>query len=737
MKSRQPLADEFDIHSYENFLAEHDPQTRDKRGVYYTPQPIVGYMVRCVEMILERDFAMALGLADERASILDPAVGTGAFTQGIVEHLWQSHYSASPESWPNFVRENLLPRFFGFELLKTPCAIARRNLALLLAKTGCGSQLKKAIKIQTANSLEAQFDAPIMVVIGNPPYEESSVNKGEWITDLLHGKDQSNGAKTADYYSVDGQPLGERNAKALLNDYVKFIRFAQRRIEQIGHGVVAFITDHNYLTAPVLRGMRHALLSFFDDIYILDLHGNKRSREQAPDGSPDANVFDIMQGVAITFFIKRQGERAAPLAKLHHAELWGGRGDKYDWLDGHDFASTAWETISPAGPGWLFTPVDATNRAEYLAAPSVTELFGLSVNGFKTHRDHFAIAFDKETLANRVRDLCATTYSDEELRQKYDLEDNRDWSLAAARKKLRALPNAPDYPTPALYRPFDDRFCFYGDSLMDFPRREFTNHVFGEILMTRPRPEFAQHVFGRENIGLIVGRQGQAVGDEEWNLVSLSDKVTDTNLFRRGGIQFFPLYLYPTGLEGGERRNNLNPALMREWSARAGLEIGPEDALAYAYALLHSPAYRQRYAEFLKTDYPRLPLSSNPELCIRLYALGRELIDLHLLRALPSALPNYPEAGEDIVEKPRYDGENQRLFINARQYLHPIAQEVWEFRIGGYEVLEKWLKERRGRKLSYAELEYLRRTISALDRTLDLMKKIDAAIDQEGGWPLG
>jgi predicted helicase len=375
--------------------------------------------------------------------------------------------------------------------------------------------------------------------------------------------------------------------------------------------------------------------------------------------------------------------------------------------------------------------------AEYLASPSITELFGLSVNGFKTHRDHFAIAFDKETLANRVRDLCAMTYSDDELKQKYDLEDNRDWSLAAARKKLRALPNAPDYPTPALYRPFDARFCFYGDSLMDFPRREFTNHVFGEILMTRPRPEFAQHVFGRENVGLIVGRQGQAVGDGEWNLVSISDKVTDTNLFRRGGIQFFPLYLYPSGLEGGERRSNLNSALLREWSARAGIEISPEEGLAYAYAILHSPAYRGRFAEFLKTDYPRLPLSSNPELCPRLFALGRELIDLHLLRTRSAALPNYPEVGEDIVEKPRYEWQSGRLFINARQYLEPVSRGAWDFRVGGYEVLDKWLKERKGRKLAYAELEHLRQTIAALDRTLAMMKEIDAAIEQAGGWPVG
>jgi predicted helicase len=343
------------VHFYETFLAAYDPKMREARGVYYTPEPVVSYIVRSVDHILKTDFKLADGLADaskikvrdakgkaigevHKVLVLDPATGTGTFLYGVINHIFES-FKRNQGMWSGYVSEHLLPRLFGFELLMAPYAVAHMKLGLQLAETGYDFQKDERLRVYLTNTLEEAHemsrmplftqwlaeeaneaskikqDAPVMVVLGNPPYSGHSANTGLWIANLLRGHDTMTGKETGNYFEVDGQPLGERNPKWLNDDYVKFMRFAQWRIEQTGYGVLAFITNHGYLDNPTFRGMRQSLMETFDDIYVLNLHGNSKKKERAPDGSKDENVFDIQQGVAICLMVKREGRSRKEAAR--------------------------------------------------------------------------------------------------------------------------------------------------------------------------------------------------------------------------------------------------------------------------------------------------------------------------------------------------------------------------------------------------------------------------------------
>lgn len=349
------------VHFYETFLAEYDPKMREARGVYYTPGPVVSYIVRGVDQILKTDFGLKDGLADNtlidwevtdpktgkkeikrvhKVQILDPATGTGTFLHAVIQHIYERFESEGRKGqWSGYVREHLLPRLFGFELLMAPYAVAHMKLGLLLQQTGYDFASDERLNVFLTNTLEeAMFhsdvlferiiadeaneasrvkkDVPVMVILGNPPYSGHSANKSwQYVTfRKKNGAHQRKKVRTfigdlmQDYYKVDGKPLGERNPKWLDDDYVKFIRFAQWRIERTGHGVLGFITNHGYLDNPTFRGMRQSLLDSFDTIYVLDLHGNTKRKEAAPDGSRDENVFDIQQGVAIGIMVKIREE---------------------------------------------------------------------------------------------------------------------------------------------------------------------------------------------------------------------------------------------------------------------------------------------------------------------------------------------------------------------------------------------------------------------------------------------
>jgi predicted helicase len=767
------------VHFYETFLAEYNPKLRETRGVYYTPEPVVSYIVRSVDKILQTDFGLPKGLADSskitikqgeseieshKLLILDPATGTGTFLYSVIKQI-AKRFEKNKGMWDGYVSEHLLPRIFGFELLVAPYSVAHLKLGLLLEETGYKFQSNERLRVFLTNTLEevdrlsnvsgltrwlndeADFaskikqDAPVMVVLGNPPYSGESANKGEWIKQLLHGVDSHTGKLTENYFEVGGKPLGERNPKWLNNDYVKFIRFAQWRIEQTGYGVLGFITSNSYLDSPTFRGLRESLMNTFDELYILDLHGNSNKRERSPDGSPDQNVFDIMEGVSIGIFVKKQIEQEES-TKVFHQHLYGLReihtenengekeitDGKYHWLSQNDISTTNWIELNPSSPYYLFIPQDKTLKDEYERGWKITEMMPTNVLGFQTHRDHFAIDFDERELKKRIQDLRETRLSDDEIRKLYTIKDNRDWKLERARRDLRANENWEDNLIQFSYNPFDTRFSYFSKVAMDYPRKELLDHV-----------------FNKENLCLNVVRQTKMT---HWQHAVVS-KFPSPAVYveMKDGSNNFPLYLYSTeAITATTKLPNFSDEFIIDLSSKLKLEFipdgkgdliktfAPEDIFNYAYAIFHSPTYCSRYAEFLKVDFPHLPLTSNLNLFRLLVNLGSELVGLHLLDKGIESDVTFSERGSNEVKSIRY--EDEKVWINETQYFGNVPETVWNFHIGGYQVLQKWLKDRKGRPLSFDDLEHYAKVVSALSQTIELMSAIDEAIEENGSFPI-
>ncbi|MBI1927904.1 N-6 DNA methylase, partial [Candidatus Poribacteria bacterium] len=737
------------VHFYETFLAAYDSHLREVRGVYYTPEPVVSYIVRSIDHLLRTHFHKPMGLADEHTLILDPATGTGSFLFAVVNQIRQTvTHTVGAGGWSGYVPKHLLPRLYGFELLIAPYAVAHLKLGLLLQESGYDFHGNQRVGIYLTNTLDAAVkrsellwgrfisdeaneasaikqERPILVVLGNPPYSGHSVNRSR----DEKGKLTFIGGLIEDYKQVDGKPLGERNPKWLQDDYVKFIRFAQWRIEQTGEGIIGYITNHGYLDNPTFRGMRQHLMQTFNAICVYNLHGNSKKKERTPDGGKDENVFDIQQGVAILLCLKEKGN-ASP-ARVYHADLWGLREGKYQTLAETDVSQTQWEKLDPSSPFYLFVPQNTELRAEYEQWWKITEGMPENVLGFQTHRDHFAIDFDETVLHERIATFRDTKLIDDEVREQFDLGS---WDVGAARSQLRTDEMWDQMFTTCLYRPFDARFCYYSSVVMD-----------------RPRPLLLNHVLDQDNLCLLSSRQQATLGYRHCWVARdpANDCVVSTT--SREANQVFPLYLYPNPDElsfDTERRPNFSPAFLKALSDKLSLQqtqphgipegIGPEDIFHYAYAVFHSPTYRERYAEFLKIDFPRLPLTSDLELFRALAARGLELVSLHLLDTeaapvLKTPISPFPLAGGNEVERVRYDEAHRRVYINTTQYFEGVPPEVWEFCVGGYQVCEKWLKDRRGRQLSYDDLTHYQKIVVALRETIRLMGEIDAVIES---WPI-
>jgi predicted helicase len=806
------------LHFYETFLATYDPKTRERRGVYYTPEPVVSYIVRSVDHLLRTRFGLPGGLADQstveyeledagdkprkvrekcpRVLVLDPACGTATFLYAVVDLIREQFMQRGDAGmWSGYVREHLLPRLFGFELLMAPYAVAHLKLGLQLAAQDLPDAERKKwaydfsgderLGIYLTNTLEEaerraetlfgplrviteeanaaahiKRDLPILAVIGNPPYSGHSANRS-W--EMKEGKRVPTlaGRLVKDYYQVDGQPLGERNPKWLQDDYVKFIRWAQWRIERTGQGILAFITNHGYLDNPTFRGMRQHLMNSFTEIYILDLHGSSKKRERAPDGGKDENVFDIQQGVAIGILVKYPGKPGP--ATVHHAELWGSRESKYHVLSQNDVSSTQSGVLKPQSPEYLFVPRDVSLKEEFHKGWSVRDIFRVSSVGVVTGHDHLTIHWVEQEAWNTVLDFASLP--PEEARAKYGLgKDVADSGVQQAQDDIRSSGPDRGNAVPILYRPFDLRFTYYTGQSGGF--------------IGRPRAAVMRHMLAGKNLAVHVCRQTSIEG---WRHVLATNRVTDdcyvSNLTSERGYTC-PLYLYPPA-EGerslqkdfgqvspwpageGGRVPNLNPEFVANMEAGLGLKFvsdgvgdprktfGPEDVFHYIYAVFHSPTYRRRYAEFLKIDFPRVPLTSNLDMFSKLCGRGSELVALHLLAspAVSQSITRYPVPGDNRVEKgcPKYvpPGEAEpgtgkplkegRVFINKAQYFEGVPPEVWEFQVGGYQPMEKWLKDRRGRVLSYDDRQHYQKVAVALKETIRLMAEIDSLIPR---WPL-
>ncbi len=734
------------IHFYETFLACYDPKERESRGVYYTPEPAVSYIVRSLHQLLKEQFGKADGLAAPDVTLLDPAAGTMTFVARAAEEAveeFESKYGSGGRA--EFIRNHILKNFHAFELMMAPYAVGHLKIAFLLEELGYRLQAGERVPFYLTNTLEMAELAssnlpglaslaeeshlagevkrkPILVILGNPPYSGHSANNGEWIRKQIET-----------YKEVDGKPLGERNSKWLQDDYVKFIRFAQWKIEQAGAGVVGMITNHAYLDNPTFRGMRRSLMQTFDEIYVLDLHGNALKRERCPDGSPDENVFDIRQGVAIAFFVKTG---SGGTATVRHAELWGLREAKYEWLHAHDVRTTPWTETHPKPEFYLFVPRDEDEQKHYKTFIKITDIFPLHGAGMTTARDEFVIDFDKHRLKNRILLFKHSKDSDEDLHLLFQIREKKGWSI---RRAWQMLQEVPEYDVerlivPVMYRPFDVRHIFYHDSVV-----------------WRTVKRVMRHMLAGENVALIVPRQNKGdFGAFATTVIGTHKTVAAFDI-----NSYFPLFLYPadskqddlfTGVTSAARRPNLNPELVAALAEAYGKSPTPEEILHYVYAVLYAPSYRERYADFLRLDFPRIPFPAARELFSAVAGLGARLVSLHLLRSpeLDPPLARFEGQGENGVEGIgreglRYEEKTERVFINATQYFAPVPREVWQYAIGGYQVAEKWLKDRRDRRLTLDEIRTYCRILTALYRTIALQAEIDAYYAQieEQTLPLG
>ncbi len=760
------------VHFYEDFLAEYDSALRKSRGVWYTPEPVVDFIVRAVDEVLKTEFGLADGLADtsrteievagqgtdkryadnkkrmklnvHRVQVLDPATGTGTFLARVLQQIY-SHFENMPALWKGYVDKDLLPRIHGFEILMASYAMAHLKLDLVLREMGADPQ--RRFNVFLTNSLEEAHpdtgtlfarwlseesnqanyikrDMPIMCVIGNPPYSGESSNKGDWIMSEMEAYKKEPGGK---------EKLKERNSKWINDDYVKFIRLAESYIEKNGEGILGFITNHSYLDNPTFRGMRWHLLKTFSKIYIIDLHGNAKKKEVAPDGSADSNVFDIQQGVSIIIAIKFSEKSAQKTAQVNYCDLWGSRENKYQFLFDNNLKTINWISLENKSPFFFFVPKDYATEEAYMKGFGPQTLFKMNSVGIVTARDSFTIAHDVNVIQKRIAEFVEV--DPEEARSKYSLgKDVRDWKVHLAQEDVK---KGNGKLVPISYRPFDTRWTYYTGKSKGFhcmPRGNVMDHLITED----------------ENFNLVIGRQGQVVGSMQWNLIFTTNVITDFNLYYRGGGMVFPLYLYPETTQLSidqdvERKPNLDPKMVAEIADKLSLRFVPDhempeaeeegtftplDLLDYIYAVLHSPNYREKYKEFLKIDFPRIPYPDDQQIFWQLVGLGRQLRGLHLMESpLLGRSSIRLDGGDDLtidkIGKKSYDPDSQRVYINKDVYFEGVPQLAWDFYIGGYQPAQKWLKDRKGRTLDYNDVKHYMKIITVLIETDRLMKEID------------
>ncbi len=728
-KGKDPI-----IHFYETFLAEYDPKAREKRGVYYTPEPVVSYIVRSLHYILKEHFNKKDGFASQSVTVLDPAAGTLTFlaeAAKLAVEEFTSKYGEGKRT--GFIKEHILRNFYAFELMMAPYAVGHLKMSFLLEELGYKLHSDDRFKLYLTNTLEMEElsqtelpgmaslseeshlankvkkEQPILVILGNPPYSGHSSNIGDWISKEIKA-----------YFQVDGKPLGEKNPKWLQDDYVKFIRFAQWKIDQAGEGILGFITNHGYLDNPTFRGMRQSLTQSFDEIYFLDLHGNSLKKEKCPDGSKDENVFDVQQGVAIALFVKKKGLKQ----KISHSELWGLREKKYNWLNKNDITTTRWKVIKPKSEFYLFIPRDEKLLDEYEKYPKITDIFPINSVGIVTARDNFVIDSDKNALRRRILQFRDKKLPDEIIEQTYGLKDKSNWKLKDAREAVIKDDNWEQAITKILYRPFDEQWIFYHDDLIERSRKEVMRHMM------------------KDNLALLTHRREEL--DIPYTHFLVTNFISEHGCLSTKTTNYhFPLYLYhkkdnprkrsltstmmlfEPEVEYGAKRPNLSPVLLDKLSKAFKKTPSPEEIFYYIYAVLYSNIYRTKYAEFLKIDFPRVPFTKDYKLFKKMSDYGERLIELHLLKSSELDIPvaRFQGRGNDKVEKLKY--EKGKLYINNDQYFEGISQEVWEYQIGGYQVCDKWLKDRKGRPLSVEDIKHYCMVVASIQKTIEIQKAID------------
>lgn len=735
------------VHFYETFLTAYDSTLREKRGVYYTPEPVVGYIVRSVNELLKTHFDMPDGLASRNVTLLDPAAGTLTFPAEAVKLAvkeFTEKYGSGGKN--NFIRSQILENFYAFELMMAPYAIGHLKMSFLLEELGYRLSDEERFKLYLTNTLEMdeleqisipglsslseeshlaakiKKEQPILVILGNPPYSGISANTNEWTEKLL--KQNLDGAQS--YYEVDGKPLGERNPKWLQDDYVKFLRFAQWKIQKAGAGIVGMITNHSYLDNPTFRGMRQSLMKTFNEIYILDLHGNSLKKETAPDGGKDENVFDIRQGTAIAIFVKQKEKTDC---RVYHTELFGKRQSKYDWLDAHQLDIKNYQQLKPESPWYFFVPRNIEKIQYYLKWKRINEIFPVNGVGITTARDNFVIDFNKSSLLNRIRLFKNSKFSDKELHQFFQINKKQGWDIRKAWNTLQEISDneLEKYIATITYRPFDHRYIFWHDAVVWRTVKQVMTHMF------------------KNNIAVSTVRQVKA--GETWQHCLISDKLIESSYISNKTSEIcyvFPLYLYkeqapkksrtqhmmmlfePEVEYGSTKTPNIDKKIYQTLNKTYGRELTPEEILYYIYAVFYSNIYREKYAEFLKIDFPRVPFPADDKVFSKMTAFGNELVDLHLLKSkrLDKLVSKYEGEGEnDRIDMMVYRESEKRIYINEEKYFDNVLPEIWKYQIGGYQVLYKYLKDRKGKNMD--DFAHYSRIITALSYTMEIQQEID------------
>ncbi|ELX1708335.1 DNA methyltransferase [Campylobacter jejuni] len=726
------------LHFYETFLASYDPKLREVRGVYYTPAPVVIFIINAIDEALKQDFNHKKGLSealDKNITLLDFATGTGTF---LLEAFRKALEPISKNS-VNYNPKALIDKFCGFEFLIAPYTIAHlkisqsfkeefnsplnddESLKIALTNTLYFKSISKEQNDQntlfTLIDLTKEFkkaqkikEEQILIITGNPPYSGASSNKGlyedeikisyglepskanlnneqkKWISSYFKEKSKQNTSTFKAIYEKH-KLENEKNPKVMLDDYVKFIRFAQSKIDSQESGIFAFISNNSFLDNPTFRGMRYSLMQSFDKIYILNLHGDTRKKEKAPDGSKDDNVFDIMQGVSINIFIKQNSK--AKNTNIYYHDLYGKRKDKYEFLYENDLNSIKWTLVKNNEPFYLFLPQNNDLLEEYNKGISVKDIFMLSSVGIASSKDAILISTNNKKLEQQV----------------YNFYNEFD------KKYIKEI----------AYKPFDTQKIYY-----DIKKVE------------RPRIDIMEHFLGYENIGLIYDR---GTNLKEISNLFISSKVIDKHLVGANSY-VSPLYLYPTTRSKKFlKKENLN---FNEENFTSKIEnfkesfrtfidelykekFSPEDILGYIYAVLFHKIYREKYLDFLKIDFPKIPFTKDKNTFKNLSKLGLKLVNLHLLKNDELDFNVGEALFKDIknknfkIQKIKYNKDVKELFINESLYFNKVSPEIYEFKIGGYAVLDKYLKSHKEEDIDH---KYFTLIIQTLDETLKIQDEI-------------
>jgi len=769
------------VHFYEEFLKDYDKEQKVERGVFYTPKPVVSFIVRSVHEILQKEFGLEDGLASTATwddmvakhkdfskpegirgdepfvQVLDPAVGTGTFLEACIQLMydtmavkWTRAGKDVKAEWNRYVPEHLLPRLHGFELMMAPYVVCHMKLGLRLKDLGYDFQSGERLRVYLTNALEPGVERQsaitglvaavaheahdaaadkrekrFTVVLGNPPYSGLSGNMADWAQALVEA-----------YKEVDGQPLGEKKVW-LQDDYVKFIRRAQVWILEATTGVLGFISNHGYVNNPTFRGMRKSLIDTFDSLALVDLHGNANKKERSPDGSEDKNVFDIRQGVAILLGTSHNGTSSG----CRHADVWGSRDHKYNVLTGSSTYTLGATTCQPCSPYYFLSPLSMDLLEEYQLGWSIPEIMPLNAAGFVTARDHFVVDLSERALTERIERFADLTTPDDSIRttyfggkgsSKYPNGDSRGWKLPEARLRVNLDPNRMRHIRQCLYRPFDVRFIYWADWMVDWPR-----------------PQVMPHQLSPESLALLVSKVTE-IGRFEHVFCSKLPAGHHSSTLKEVNY-VFPLVLAEESLQG----NLMDHSAGRSYNISSGfnsallaaLETAEEpeslnsglahDVFSYIYAILHSPTYRTRYEEYLRSDFPRIPLPGSSGVFQALATLGGRLCGFHTLAApaLDSYQARFVGQPEVVLAAPVFNNGVISVDELRQAKFERVPERVWTFTIGGYQVAEKWLKDRKGRVLTDHDIRHYEQMLYAIEETIRIMAEIDEVIEAHGGWP--